>query len=119
RRERDMLAVLWGKLLLNLNNSVNALAGIPLKAELEQRGYREVFAACMEEALVALERAGLRPKVDVPLPPRWLPRVLRLPTPAFRVVAARMIRMDPSARSSMLEDLSSGRPTEIDALNGE
>lgn len=30
----DMAAVQWGKLVVNLNNSVNALSGLPLKAEL-------------------------------------------------------------------------------------
>ena len=32
---RDMAGVLWGKLLLNLNNALNALAGMPLAAELD------------------------------------------------------------------------------------
>jgi 2-dehydropantoate 2-reductase len=30
-----------------------------------------------------------------------------------------MLKIDPHARSSMWEDLSKGRPTEIDELNGE
>jgi 2-dehydropantoate 2-reductase len=45
--------------------------------------------------------------------------VLRLPTPLFRVAAARMLRVDKLARSSMADDLALGRPTEIDALSGE
>ena len=46
-------------------------------------------------------------------------RVLRCPTPLFRVIAARMLRIDPLARSSMADDLALGRPTEIQALCGE
>jgi 2-dehydropantoate 2-reductase len=34
------------------------------------------------------------------------------------VVAARMLRIDPSARSSMWDDLQKGRTTEIDDLCG-
>ena len=36
----DMLPVQWAKLLLNLNNAINALANRPLKEELTQRAYR-------------------------------------------------------------------------------
>jgi len=115
----DMRAVLWGKLLLNLNNSINALAGVPLVEELSQRAYRTVLAACQAEALAALKHAGIRPELGVPLPARLMPWLLRLPTPLFRLVAARLIRIDPTARSSMWEDLDRRRPTEIDALNGE
>ena len=35
-----MRAVQWAKLLLNLNNAVNALANLPLRDELAQRAYR-------------------------------------------------------------------------------
>ena len=48
-----------------------------------------------------------------------MPFVLRLPTPLFRLLAARSLRVDANARSSMADDLARGRPTEIDALCGE
>ena len=51
--------------------------------------------------------------------PRGLLRVLRLPTPVFKRVAARMLRIDAQARSSMADDLLRGQPTEIDMLCGE
>ena len=59
RDEIDMRAVLWGKLLLNLNNPINALAGVPLRDELSTRAYRRVLAACQREALAALAQAGI------------------------------------------------------------
>ena len=40
-----MLGLAWGKLLINLNNAVNALSGRTLIEELKQRDYRRVFAA--------------------------------------------------------------------------
>ena len=107
------------KLLLNLNNPVNALSGLPLRSELMQRGYRRVFAALMEEALGVLEVAGIQPAKLTPVPPNWLPALLRLPDGLFRVLAARMLRIDAQARSSMADDLAMGRRTEIDALCGE
>jgi len=114
-----MQAVQWGKLLLNLNNPVNALSGQPLRAELLQLGYRRCFAALQEEALDLLAAAGISPAQMTPLPPRRLLQVLRLPSPLFRLVAARMLKIDAQARSSMADDLSLGRLTEIDALCGE
>src|SRR6185503_10955321 len=47
----DMQGVLWGKLLVNLNNSVNALAGVPIKEMLASRGYRRIMADCAREGL--------------------------------------------------------------------
>lgn len=115
----DLQPVQWGKLLLNLNNAVNALSGLPLRAQLLDRDLRRCTAALIEETVALLAGAGIRPARLSPLPPGWLPAVLRLPTPLFRRVAARMLRIDDKARSSMADDLAQGRPTEVDALQGE
>ena len=115
----DLAPLQWGKLLLNLNNAVNALSGLPLREQLMQRDYRVCMAALIAEALAAMRAAGVTPQRLAPLPPDWLPAVLRLPTPIFRVLAARMLRIDAQARSSMADDLAAGRSTEVDALNGE
>jgi len=115
----DLLPIQWGKLLLNLNNPVNALSGLPLRDELLQRGYRRCLAVLMDEALAALDKAGIAPAQLAAVPARRLPAILRLPTPLFRLVAARMLRIDAKARSSMADDLALGRRTEIDALCGE
>jgi 2-dehydropantoate 2-reductase len=115
----DMRSVQWGKLLLNLNNPVNALSELPLREELLSRGYRKALAALQDEALQVMQAARIEPARLTPLPPHWLPAVLRLPTPLFRVLAARMLRIDAKARSSMADDLAHGRATEVDALCGE
>jgi 2-dehydropantoate 2-reductase len=114
----DIAGMQWGKLLLNLNNALNALSGLPLRRELEDREWRRLLADQIAEALRAAKAAGISP-ISRPLPPRFLPAVLRLPTPVFRLVAAPVLRVDPEARSSMWEDLNRGRPTEIDYLQGE
>lgn len=119
RLHADLRALQWGKLLLNLNNPVNALSGKPLRAQLLDRDYRRCTAALMAEALAVLQAGGITPARATPLPPRWLPTLLRLPSPLFRVLAARMLRIDAEARSSMADDLRLGRRTEIDALCGE
>lgn len=114
----DMQAVLWGKLLLNLNNALNALAGIPLLAQLQDRNWRRVLASMMDEALRALAAAGIRPAKVSRVAPWLVPHVLRLPTPLFRRLANTMLKIDPQARSSMWEDLQQGRATEVDYLQG-
>lgn len=119
RLHADLRAVQWGKLLLNLNNPVNALSGQPLRAQLMERGYRQCLAALQTEALGLLQRAGIAPAQVGALPARRIPALLRLPTPLFQLIAARMLRIDPKARSSMADDLAQGRVTEIDALCGE
>lgn len=118
-RHADLRPVQWGKLLLNLNNPVNALSGLPLRAELLDRDCRVVLAALQREALQAMAAAGIEPAPVASVAPRWLPRVLSLPDWAFSRVAARMLRIDAKARSSMADDLALGRRTEIDALCGE
>ena len=114
----DMAAVQWGKLVLNLNNALNALAGIPLAAELADRRWRLLLAAQMQEALTVLKAAGIRPARIEGVPPRVIPFILRLPDALFRLAARRMLAIDPEARSSMWEDLLRGRTTEIDHLQG-
>jgi len=114
----DMDGVLWGKLLINLNNALNALSGLPLAEQLAARPWRRLLAAQQTEGLAALRRAGIRPATLGAVSPRLLPHILRLPDPLFRVLARRMLSIDPLARSSMWEDLERRRPTEIDRLQG-
>jgi 2-dehydropantoate 2-reductase len=115
----DLRPVQWAKLLLNLNNPVNALSGLALRAQLLDRDCRVVSAALQDEALALLQAARIEPARLTAVPPGRVPTVLRLPTPLFRLVAARSLRIDAQARSSMADDLAQGRPTEIDALCGE
>jgi 2-dehydropantoate 2-reductase len=114
----NMEAIAWGKLLINLNNAVNALSGETLLAQLRQRDYRRVLAASMVEALEMLQAAGIRPAKIGPVPPFLLPHVVGAPDFIFSLFL-RAQRIDAKARSSMYDDLAARRPTEIDHLNGE
>lgn len=115
----DVEAVQRGKLVVNLNNAVQALSGLDLADELADRRFRAVLAAAQREAVRVFRAAGLPLRSPVPLPPRMLPLVLRLPTPLFTAVTRRTLDVSPGARSSMSDDLLAGRPTEVDELNGE
>jgi len=116
---RDMTAVQWGKLVMNLNNAINALSGQPLAAELSQRAFRRCLAAAQREALGALATGNIAIARLTAIPPRMMPRLLTLPDAIFTRLARRVIAIDPHARSSMWDDLEAKRPTEIDYLQGE
>jgi 2-dehydropantoate 2-reductase len=114
----DMTGVMWGKLLVNLNNALNALSGLPLARQLADRRWRRLLARQIGEALAVLKAAGIRPARIEGVAPRMIPCILRLPGWLFRRVARRMLAIDPQARSSMWEDLHRRRTTEIDHLQG-
>lgn len=119
RRHPDMLAVQWSKLVLNLNNPINALSGLPLRTELSQRAYRQCLALAQTEALSLMDRAAIPTAKIIALPTALIPRALNVPDWLFARLGSKMLAIDPQARSSMWEDLELGRKTEIDWLNGE
>jgi 2-dehydropantoate 2-reductase len=110
--------VQWGKLLLNLNNALNALADLPLRRQLAQRPWRRLFADQVAEGLAAIRAEGIKPVSSTPIPIAWMPSLLRLPDSIFEALLGRTVKIDPEARSSMWEDLKHGRRTEIDYLQG-
>lgn len=114
----DMAGAQWAKLLLNLNNALNALSGLPLLTQLSDRKWRRVMALQSAEALAVLRAAGIKPARLGRVPPAIVPYVLQLPNGLFGAVARQMLAIDPTARLSMYEDLLRGRPTEIDYLQG-
>ena len=108
----------WGKLLVNLNNALNALSGLPLRQQLAQRGWRRLFADQMAEGLRVVRAEGIRPVSSTPVPAGLTPHLLRLPDAVFATLLRGAMKIDPEARSSMWEDLQRGRRTEIDYLQG-
>ena len=114
----DITAAEYGKLLLNLNNALNAISGLPLLQQLLDRKWRLLLSAAMQEWLHICHKAGVKPLAYTMLPNALLPWLLRFPTALFRRAAASMLAIDEHARSSMSDDIRSHKRTEIMFLNG-
>lgn len=115
---RNFLADQWAKLQLNIANPVNALSDIPVKAMTEDAGFRRIISDLMLELLTVTDALKLDlPKVTA-VPGKLVPKIMRLPNWIFTRIAQKMLAIDSTARTSMWWDLSQGRLTEIDFLNG-
>jgi len=115
----NILAVQWGKLLVNLNNALNTLTGGTLKAGLLQRDYRKALAMVIGEALTVVRGAGVEPANFGKASPTKMIKILRLPNFLYAGIMNKIVKIDAAARSSMLDDLEMGRVSEIDYLQGE
>jgi 2-dehydropantoate 2-reductase len=115
----NLEGVQWGKLIINLNNAVNALSGVPLLEQMNNREYRLVMTRVIAEALAVMKVADIKPARTGKVIPNWMPYILALPNWLFKRVASATLKIDPKARSSMYEDFALKRKTEIDFLNGE
>jgi 2-dehydropantoate 2-reductase len=98
----DIEAVLWEKLVINAGiNPLTALLRVPNGALLQLPEAWEVAVAAAQEVQAVARAAGLTLSGD--------------PTSRLRQVC-----VDTAAnRSSMLQDILAGRPTEIEALNAQ
>ena len=114
----DMRPAIYGKLLMNLNNAINAIADLPIKTQLQNRRCRKVLAGAMKEWLAVASASGVNLIQYTAIKPSLVPYVLALPNLLFEALAKKMIAIDPEARSSMWEDIQAGRKTEIEFLNG-
>jgi 2-dehydropantoate 2-reductase len=101
-----LLAELWAKVFYNAAlNPLGALLGVPYGALADDADARAVMDDVIREAFAVALAAGV---------------ALRWPdVEAYRAAFyQRLVPPTASHRSSMLQDLERGRPTEIDALNG-
>ncbi|WP_299571612.1 2-dehydropantoate 2-reductase [uncultured Shewanella sp.] len=113
----DMAPIIYGKLLLNLNNALNAITDVPIKQQLSQAPTRKLLSLAMKEWLNVCKKAHLPLAQFTKVKPQWLPLILSLPDFLFTLLARQMLDIDPEARSSMWEDIQANRKTEIEYLN--
>ncbi len=98
----DPDSLLWGKLVINAAiNPLTALLGVPNGALLERPTARALMVAVAREAAAVAVAQGLH-----------------LPYPDPVMAVETIARRTAANRSSMLQDIQRGAPTEIDAICG-
>lgn len=114
----DMRAVKWSKLLLNLNNPLNALSGLTLHEQLSDCAWRRLLTTLQSECLEVMSAEDIEPAKLGPLPPWLIPFFLSTPDWFFNRTGLKLQKISRDARSSMADDFAAGRRTEIGFLNG-
>lgn len=117
QRCEDMIGAEYGKLLLDLNQALNAISGLPLQQQLADRDYRAVLALAMQEWLAVCNRVGVKPRPYSCFNNSLLPWLLRLPTLIFSRLGQHLLTVDASAHSPMWHDIQASKRTEIMFLN--
>jgi 2-dehydropantoate 2-reductase len=98
----DAVALLWGKLVINAAiNPLTALLGVTNGELLNRTPARQLLQAVAREAAAVAVAQGIR-----------------LPYPDPVVAVETIARRTAANRSSMLQDVQRGAPTEIDAICG-
>jgi 2-dehydropantoate 2-reductase len=100
--DTDVTALIWGKLIINVG--INALTGITGLKNGQLADYAETTAILK---MAVLEAVKVADALGVTLP---------YPQPVAKVLA--VAAATAQNRSSLLQDLSNNRLTEIDAING-
>ena len=97
----DIETTLWSKLVINCAfNALSAVAGIAYGPMIEVEGARDVIASAVQEAVNVARASG------VAMPDDLVAQILKIPAAM------------PNQTSSTAQDLSRGKPSEIDFLNG-
>lgn len=98
----DVNALIWKKLLINVAiNPLTAILGVPNGRLLESDAARKLMALAVQEVEEVAEAYGIALGFDDPL-----------------ALAEKVAKKTAKNRSSMLQDISRGAPTEIDAICG-
>ena len=115
RIERNIVSCLWGKLLFNLINPVSAITGFGYFEGLQNQAFRMCSKIVIEEGREILNRAGIKFKYCSPSMHifTWL---LYAPSSLIRFLL-RLKKWD--IQPSTLQDLRTGKKTEVPYINGE
>jgi 2-dehydropantoate 2-reductase len=96
----NIVRVQWTKLIMNLNNALDALSSLPIKRHLAAEAHRCVLAACQDEALRVFNASGIKLERMGLFIPRLAPHLLRLPNWLYLLITP--LKVTDEARGSMV-----------------
>jgi 2-dehydropantoate 2-reductase len=122
--DRDLVGVQAGKLMINLINGPNALAGCDTYTLMMESGYRRVWKASIDEALKVFHKAGITPRTPHDKENgtiRKLPLILSLPTPLVKLILWLTNNTpEKGGKASLAQDMDKNvKETEIDVITGK
>lgn len=100
RVAKDIAGVQWTKLMMNLNNALDALSELSIKPGLQSEAHRWTLASCQEEALRVLEANGIKVESVGLFIPHLMPHLLRMPNWLYSTITP--LRITDEARGSMV-----------------
>ena len=102
KRSRDIMRTLWWKFMINVGiNQASAILRAPYGLFQRSAAAQDLMVCAMEEVLALSEREGVgltRSDID-----EWI---------------ATLAGLNPEAKTSMVQDVEAGRPTEVDLFAG-
>ncbi len=108
----------WGKLLINLNNAVCGATHTTFKDLLTNKALTKVFVGVMDEAIAVYTATNIQYTLPVPVPYRLYRWMLLNAGPVAWWIARFKNGLTDQAYPSLAADISAGRKTEIEQLNG-
>lgn len=117
----DISGAHWTKLLHNLNNSIQAVTGLPIQFVYNSPQVRILSIQLMKEGLSVLKFAGKKP-ISVPTISLFSMKfVEKMPLSIASIIVKMQMKSkgDSLFYCSTLQSIKRGKKTEIDYLNGE
>jgi 2-dehydropantoate 2-reductase len=117
----DIRGAHWTKLIMNLNNAVMAVTGLPFQEVSQYPQIRKLNINLMKEGLKVVNLAGIKTAPVQGIPLSLMKTMVWIPLPISSFILKRKTKSYSTlpVLGSTLQSLKRGKSTEIDYLNGE
>lgn len=110
---------MWGKLLINLNNSICALCNSSFQDMFRDPDLKSIYTAVLDEAIPLLEQHNIAYKLPMPLSWKQFRWLSKNASPVLSFAAKHLNGLTADSVPSMVADMRARRVTEVNELNGE
>jgi 2-dehydropantoate 2-reductase len=110
---------MWGKLLINLNNSICALCDSSFLDMFSNPDLKGIYIAVLDESIPLLEQHQIKYKLPMPLSWKQFRWLSINASPVLSFAAKHLNGLTADSVPSMVADMRARRVTEVAELNGE